>query len=417
MTSQDPLDLFRACLSSSNPPTLLTAALEPAPTLPLASYISFPGTAETSEAINIPKDTPTRYTSKTGVSDDFYTLGQIWLAWSERESGVRDYLVKGQQAGVGYVSVADRRGVVEYLLGEGDGGGRVRSIGEETGSAASAAVEELNQQTEAGPSNTSAPAKRKYEVDVTDRDFCRKVRAEEVELRDRNSVLRASNGGKINNFSSFLQTVMHDKIRAMRAAVDNKSSKNAPSQSQPTFDSSRPAKKARSNNPIIMISSSPTALITMWNVKRFLEDGIFEPSEVARQNEAMQGNTRVEDMIPVLRKRTGPGGERRQSRDTCKYYVVDGVEALQKFGQDAWDRVICVLTTGQAWQFRPYKWQDPKTLFRNVKGVYFQWTNEPVNPAVRDWNVTEMRIDKNKRHTDRQVVAEFWRQLDAVRRR
>ena len=65
---------------------------------------------------------------------------------------------------------------------------------------------------------------------------------------------------------------------------------------------------------------------------------------------------------------------------TNKYYVVDGVEALQKFGQDAWyvrqvrksrlklttrDRVVCVLTTGQEWQFRPYKWQNPKILFRN----------------------------------------------------
>jgi parafibromin len=64
-----------------------------------------------------------------------------------------------------------------------------------------------------------------------------------------------------------------------------------------------------------------------------------------------------------------------------KYYVVDGVDSLQKFGQDAWyvlylldwialtarDRVVCVLTTGQAWQFKPYKWQDPKQLFRHGK--------------------------------------------------
>lgn len=27
-----------------------------------------------------------------------------------------------------------------------------------------------------------------------------------------------------------------------------------------------------------------------------------------------------------------------------------------------------------------------------VKGVYFQWNNEPTNPAVKDWNVTEMRV-------------------------
>lgn len=35
---------------------------------------------------------------------------------------------------------------------------------------------------------------------------------------------------------------------------------------------------------------------------------------------------------------------------------------------------------------------DPKVLFRHVKGVYFQWNNEPVAPAIRDWNVTEMKV-------------------------
>ena len=48
-----------------------------------------------------------------------------------------------------------------------------------------------------------------------------------------------------------------------------------------------------------------------------------------------------------------------------RYFVVDSTEALSKFGQDAWDRVICVMTTGQAWQFKPYKWNDPKILFHH----------------------------------------------------
>ena len=47
------------------------------------------------------------------------------------------------------------------------------------------------------------------------------------------------------------------------------------------------------------------------------------------------------------------------------YFVVDGTEALAKFGADAWDRVVCVMTTGQAWQFKPYKWNEPKTLFHH----------------------------------------------------
>lgn len=74
----------------------------------------------------------------------------------------------------------------------------------------------------------------------------------------------------------------------------------------------------------------------------------FEPSEVARQREASQGNIKAEDMVPVIRKRSGPGGEfyrywvwhgeltTLSGETTSKYYIVDGVEALQKFGQDAW---------------------------------------------------------------------------------
>jgi parafibromin len=96
-------------------------------------------------------------------------------------------------------------------------------------SAASATVESvsvaLEATAEAGPSKV-APVKRKYEVDVADREFCKKVspnfevqplkgldlkgldnhgsrltaqlRAEEIELRDRNSVLRTAGGGKVH---------------------------------------------------------------------------------------------------------------------------------------------------------------------------------------------------------------------------
>jgi parafibromin len=47
------------------------------------------------------------------------------------------------------------------------------------------------------------------------------------------------------------------------------------------------------------------------------------------------------------------------------YYIVDSIEALAKFGTDAWDRVVCVMTTGQAWQFKPYKWPEPRALFHH----------------------------------------------------
>jgi len=78
---------------------------------------------------------------------------------------------------------------------------------------------------------------------------------------------------------------------------------------------------------------------------------------------------RPEDLIPIYRKRTTIDPSGKETVIQAKYFVVDSVEALSKFGTDAWERVVCVMTTGQAWQFRPYKWNEPRQLFHN--GVCF----------------------------------------------
>lgn len=123
----------------------------------------------------------------------------------------------------------------------------------------------------------------------------------------------------------------------------------------------------------------------MHNVKRFLGDSVFESPQDARARAAAEGNPRPEDMIPLYRKRTQIDSSGREIETHARYehifsvrirllkfhryFVVDSAEALQKFGQDAWDRVVCVMTTGQAWQFKPYKWNDPKVLFHHGKLV------------------------------------------------
>lgn len=125
----------------------------------------------------------------------------------------------------------------------------------------------------------------------------------------------------------------------------------------------------------------------MYNVRKFLEFSSYETTQEARKRAADEGNSRSEDMIPIYRKRTAIDSSGRETtsqiryarfggRVLCKvlmarhrYYVVDSTEALSKFGQDAWDRVVCVMTTGQAWQFKPYKWSDPKVLFHHGASV------------------------------------------------
>lgn len=57
----------------------------------------------------------------------------------------------------------------------------------------------------------------------------------------------------------------------------------------------------------------------MHNVKRFLQDAVFEPSQEARARAAADGNTRPEDMIPIYRKRTtiDPSGRETETQARC----------------------------------------------------------------------------------------------------
>lgn len=88
-----------------------------------------------------------------------------------------------------------------------------------------------------------------------------------------------------------------------------------------------------------MVSSSPTALITLWNVRKFLEESIFEDPIAAKTRAAEENNLR-EDVVVVYRKRTHIEAGGRETETQIKYFVVDGIEALNKFGADPW-YVLC----------------------------------------------------------------------------
>ena len=123
---------------------------------------------------------------------------------------------------------------------------------------------------ESATASTTLPKKR-YVTDVADRDFVKKLKNFEIDLDDRYTVLH---GSKIANFAS-LQTLIASRLAAY---TKSKSSKNINQAQQSQSTSSNRPLKPKNLSPIIIISSSPTALITMHNVKSFLSDAVFEPS-------------------------------------------------------------------------------------------------------------------------------------------
>ncbi|PAV23389.1 RNA polymerase II-associated [Pyrrhoderma noxium] len=373
-----------------------------------------------SPSLSLPKDTPTRVrkpnnpTAKDPKTEPslFYRLDAVLLAWLLRDASASEYMMRAREARIlgSNVSTMDRRDLVDWLMGKKSSHKDIIALASEsttppgTPPAQNAILPGSGAQ---GVGTSSATVKRKYVVDQADAEVVKKIKANEVELSDRNSILR---GSKLNDFTN-VRTIFSDRLKKMKEA--SKPGAIPPSAAGAKIDPKNLARKARHMSPIIIISSSPTSLVTMYNVRKFLQESVFEDPSEARSRANAEGNTRPEDVIPIYRTHThiDPSGQERKTQ--ARYYVVDGVDALAKFGADAWDRVVCVLTTGQAWQFKPYKWSEPKTLFHHVKGFYVSWANDPQNVKIKDWNVTELKIDQHRRHIDKSVVASFWKSLDA----
>ncbi|TFK32607.1 RNA polymerase II accessory factor [Crucibulum laeve] len=404
----DPLVALQQAIKSRSPVTYSNAS-GPTPSLQSATHLHISGTS-------FPKSTLTRYL-KPASGTDCYPLGAIYLAWLLRDAPGAEYMKQARESGLihEFVSVTDRKNVVDWLGGAGDGRILAATTAESSTppgsptrapSALHAMPGRTKSRADIAASSSATPAvtgkRPKYVPDAADVEVVKKIKSNEVELRDRNTVLR---GIKANNFTS-IRTAYAEKLKKMKEAGRG----GVPSATTtPNPDAKLQARKARNNYPIIIISSSPTALITMYNVKRFLEEAAFEPSLEARQ----RNPAKPEDLLAIYRKRTTIDASGRETETNARYFVVDSVEALSKFGPDSWDRVVCVMTTGQAWQFRPYKWNDPRTLFHHVKGIYVTWANDPPNAKIKDWNVTELKIDPHRRHVDKSVVAHFWKTLDS----
>lgn len=414
-TTNDALLALRQAVKSRSQITYSNAS-GPTDSLASATHIAL------SPSLSLPKSTPTRL-RKPGASStdpssnpqDFFSLDAVYLAWLLRDASGAEYVKQTRENGlaVGFVSVTERKSLVDWLEGRtSDLSNIVPLVSESTtppGTPPHVRSSTALPPTPAarGIDSAATPSKRRYVSDTADIEVVKKIKQNEIELQDRNTVLR---GVKPNNFSN-VRSMYADKLKKLKEAGKGGGSLAATSHVQ---DPKMLARKAKSQDPIIIISSSPSAVITMYNVKRFLQESVFERSADARARAVAEGNPRPEDVIPVYRKRTDVDtSSGRQVEINKRYFVVDSTDALAKFGADAWDRVVCVVTTGQEWQFRPYKWPEPKALFHHVKGIYFYYANEAPSSSIKEWNVTELKIDQSRRHVDKSVVASFWKTLDA----
>jgi parafibromin len=118
----DPLLLLRETLSSDAGITLLSITDDlttEVTSLSLATHISFPPSSFSSTPVILPKDTPTRYLSDNlPTSTLTFDLQSLVFAYLKRDAAVVEYMTGVREIGMGFVSIIERKVVVDWLIGK-----------------------------------------------------------------------------------------------------------------------------------------------------------------------------------------------------------------------------------------------------------------------------------------------------------
>ncbi|KAI8147021.1 RNA pol II accessory factor, Cdc73 family-domain-containing protein [Fennellomyces sp. T-0311] len=381
-----PLQFLREYTCNNKPVTLKNAAGEVVTNIADAVSVSF-------DDNSFPRETATNF-RKSDSTDTYYTLDTLIFLVQNSHLDTSAYFKECRSKNIEHVSIIDKKKVMDYLTGKVDTqpnivnekesttdhsvtGKRAREDADTSKSASSSTAASAKGKASAG----AGAAKKKVKLfDTKSEEIVKKQRTRELPSQTRTGVMR---GSKDFTYAiTLVQTVMNGKDGRLNTAQPKSSAKSKLS--------------SKDKIPLIIVPAAPTAKFTLFNIKQFLEDSSFVDAQQLRA----QGMKKP-DRVTVER--------RRRDGQLAVYHVVDSVT---NFKQSDWDRVCCVFTGGQAWQFKGWKYEKPVDLFSHVKGVYPKWSDEKVTGPVADWAVTPINVHRHQRHQDKACVSQFWDSLD-----
>ncbi|KAJ1647828.1 accessory factor associated with RNA polymerase II [Dispira simplex] len=403
----DPLFILRNHVIHNQPITFLDVNGAAVPNLADATHIQFTPSDDGQPAL-FKRDTPTAY-KKSGSNDEFYPLDTLVFLAQNRGKVYGNLLKEGIAAGISPVSYLDIKHLTDFLTGVVETNENV-------------VVDKLTQhQTKTAtvkfaedkpPERRHTPHYKSLEAIQADLPITQHTLEQEREIAPKYAFL---NGNR--NLSS-VRTLVQQHFgkgvqpssgpdRGYKSTHDHHTPKthlsrdHSGSSSRPTSSAlpvRRPPPSKRSNRiPLIVVPAAATSLLTMYNVREFLENHRFVPTQIMRER-----GIKKEPQLTIERSRIG-------NPKPILYHVVDSVD---RFKPEDWDRLIAVITIGATWQFKKWKWENPQEIFKHAQGFYFKYADEEPKGAITTWNVETINIDRTKRHKDNAVVAQLWDTLD-----
>lgn len=305
---------------------------------------------------------------------NFIDLRTIVNCWQCRDLSVPQYIATSDELGISNLKFLERTDLLEWLDGTSTNSEYIQVKGS-LGTSGSAPDEDFEMPDLTGVQHA--------------------VSVDRGALANHMTSLQ---GQKLNDFAHVAALCHKSIVLEFRAPLSGKQTnsfgKNASSTTATLNPGMVPLKPVKGKDPIILLSPSPSSLLNMGNVQSFLENGTFLPTLKSSNSSNLLRVTRSSKLI-------GP---------KTRFIVVDSVD---HFKPDYWDRVVAVFVTGQFWQLRSYKWQDPNSLFHHVLGFGLVYRNDPVPELLKKWNVKIEALERTTRFRDREVVERIWDRIEA----
>lgn len=362
-----------------------------------ADKIVFGSDAASSE-ISLPLEEPTNFS----IDEKPVVLRVIVHCWMHKDSSAADYLADCQKFHLMNISFLQRNDLMNWLSGHTETSQYITdynkpvtsatATSETTGTKGSTTSEITTSTTtpETKPSVTaSVLGSSNLEVIQKEDPVLFKTLHEERTLVDHNSSLR---GSKPIDFRYLIKDVELKLMPSLKGS-SSKSGKTSKGHVSKTKVSS---KSILSKEPIILISSATSSMITLANIKDFLEHSKYtSPKDITVTSD--------KDTV-IVEKKFG------KISKPIRFLIVNNPNRFTK--PEYWDRLVAVFTTGHTWQFSNYHWNTPQELFQHCTGYYFHFNGEEVPKHVQQWNVQRIALDKHQRFKDIEAVRTFWTSLE-----
>ena len=213
----------------------------------------------------------------------------------------------------------------------------------------------------------------------------------ESSVADRASVLRSNKVNFAFALKSFNNHVLK-KLDEKHKAAEKPGKSSSKSSSKGVLPAMNRVLK-----PIIIVPSAMSGVINSTNAKEMLGDSRYVSLEEAKERGLERQTAQT-----VVRKLPG-------SNHTLEYKVIDNPN---KLAEEDWGAVVAIFATGQLWQFKGWKWEDPRPLFANILGVHLNLDDVTLSENILQWNCKVLKINRTKRHSDAIAMNKFWGYVD-----